>query len=68
MTDLPRLNSLSDEEKNTLIKVLWEAQQRLRAEVEKLTQKRVKKTPRNSVLPPSKGFKPNQFSQAQRKH
>ncbi|UBF26218.1 hypothetical protein K9N68_32710 [Kovacikia minuta CCNUW1] len=34
--------------------------QRLRAEVEKLKQKRVKKTSRNSILPPSTGFKPNQ--------
>ena len=34
----------------------------LRAEVEKLKQKRVKKTSRNSSLPPSQGFKPNQSS------
>lgn len=65
MKDLPPLETLSDEEKNALIKLLWEEQQRLRAEVEKLKQKRVKKTSRNSGLPPSKGFKPNQFSQAQ---
>lgn len=65
MKDLPPLESLSDEEKNALIKMLWEEQQKLRAEVEKLKQKRVKKTSRNSGLPPSKGFKPNQFSQAQ---
>jgi transposase len=32
----------------------------LRAEVDKLKQKRVKKTSGNSSLPPSKGFKPNQ--------
>jgi transposase len=65
MKDLPPLETLSDEEKNALIKLLWEEQQRLRAEVEKLKQKRVKKTSRNSGLPPSKGFKPNQLSQAQ---
>jgi transposase len=34
----------------------------LRSEVEKLKQKRVKKTSRNSSLPPSKGFQPNQSS------
>ena len=63
MKDLPPLDVLSDEEKNALIKLLWEEQQRLRAEVEKLKQKRVKKTSSNSGLPPSKGFKPNQLSQ-----
>ena len=66
MKDLPPLDMLSDEEKNALIKLLWEEQQRLRAEVENLKQKRVKKTSSNSGLPPSKGFKPNQLSQAQR--
>lgn len=39
MKDLPPLDSWSDEEKNALIpdKTSWEEQQRLRAEVEKLT-------------------------------
>ena len=60
MTDLPSLDGLSHAEKDALIRGLWQEQQRLRAEVEKLKQKRVKKTARNSSLPPSKGFKPNQ--------
>jgi transposase len=60
MKDLPPLDELSHAEKDALIQGLWEELQRLRAEVETLKQKRVKKTSRNSSLPPSKGFKPNQ--------
>lgn len=60
MTELPPLDGLSDAEKDALIEGLWQELQRLRAEVEQLKQKRVKKTSRNSSLPPSKGFKPNQ--------
>lgn len=60
MKELPPLDGLSHAEKDALIRGLWQELQRLRAEVEKLKQKRVKKTSRNSSLPPSKGFKPNQ--------
>lgn len=60
MTDLPPLEGLSSEEKDALIRALWQELQALRAEVEKLKQKRVKKTSCNSSLPPAKGFKPNQ--------
>ncbi|WP_415354675.1 DUF6444 domain-containing protein [Leptolyngbya sp. FACHB-1624] len=60
MKELPPLDGLSDAEKDALIQGLWQELQALRAEVEKLKQKRVKKTSRNSSLPPSKGFKPNQ--------
>lgn len=60
MTELPPLDGLSPAEKDALIEGLWQEVQRLRAEVEQLKQKRVKKTSRNSSLPPSKGFKPNQ--------
>jgi len=60
MSELPRLDDLSHEEKDALIRGLWQELQALRAEVEKLKQKRVKKTSQNSSLPPSKGFKPNQ--------
>ncbi|MEM1292320.1 MAG: IS66 family transposase [Cyanobacteria bacterium P01_H01_bin.162] len=60
MTELPPLDGLSHEEKDALIQGLWEQLQTLQAEVEKLKQKRVKKTARNSSLPPSQGFKPNQ--------
>ena len=60
MQALPPLDGLSHAEKDALIRALWQDHQQLRAEVEKLKQKRVKKTSRNSNLPPSKGFKPNQ--------
>ena len=60
MQDLPQLDGLSHEEKDALIRALWQDLQQLRAEVEQLKQKRVKKTTRNSSIPPSKGFKPNQ--------
>lgn len=62
MKELPPLDGLSDAEKDALIQGLWQELQTLRAEVEKLKQKRVKKTSRNSSLPPAKGFKPNQIS------
>lgn len=62
MKELPPLDGLSHAEKDALIEGLWQELQSLRAEVEKLKQKRVKKTSGNSSLPPSKGFKPNQSS------
>lgn len=62
MKELPPLDDLSHAEKDALIRGLWQELQTLRSEVEKLKQKRVKKTSRNSSLPPSKGFKPNQSS------
>ncbi|MCL6436379.1 MAG: IS66 family transposase [Leptolyngbyaceae cyanobacterium HOT.MB2.61] len=57
---MPPLDGLSHTEKDALIRGLWQELQMLRAEVDKLKQKRVKKTSGNSSLPPSKGFKPNQ--------
>ena len=54
----PRLDELSPAEKDALIRELWQELQTLRSEVETLKQKRIKKTSRNSSLPPSKGFKP----------
>jgi transposase len=59
MKDLPPLEGLSSEEKDALIRELWQMVQVLQAEVEKLKGKRIKKTSRNSSLPPAKGFKPN---------
>jgi len=50
MTELPDLKQLSDEAKDALILALWEA-------LQKLQQKRPKKTSKNSSLPPAKGFK-----------
>ena len=60
MKELPPLDGLSHAEKDALIGGLWQELQTLRAEIEKLKQKRVKKTSANSSLPPSEGFKPNQ--------
>ncbi|MGG6242908.1 IS66 family transposase, partial [Nodosilinea sp. AN01ver1] len=59
MKDLPPLEGLSSEEKDALIRELWQVVQALQAEVERLKRKGVKKTSRNSSLPPAKGFKPN---------
>lgn len=59
MKDLPPLEGLSSEEKEALIRELWARVQALEAEVEGRNGKGVKKTPRNSSLPPAKGFKPN---------
>lgn len=63
MKELPALEGLSHEEKDVLIRALWQELQALRAAVEKLKAKRVKKTTHNSSLPPAKGFKANQASQ-----
>jgi transposase len=59
MKDLPPLEGLSSGEKDALIRELWQRVQALQAEAEKRQRKGVKKTPRNSSLPPAKGFKPN---------
>ena len=50
MTELPDLKQLTEEAKDALILTLWE-------ELQKLQQKRPKKTSKNSSLPPAKGFK-----------
>ncbi len=60
MQELPPLDGLSHSEKDALIAGLWQEVQALRSEMEHLKQKRVKKTARNSSLPPAQGFKPNQ--------
>lgn len=60
MKELPKLESLSHEEKDALIKGLWQKVQELQSRVEKLEKKPVKKTAKNSSIPPSKGFKENQ--------
>jgi transposase len=59
MKDLPPLERLSSEEKEALIRELWAKVQALEAEAERRSGKQVKKTSRNSSLPPAKGFKPN---------
>ncbi|NJL54679.1 MAG: hypothetical protein HC838_01230 [Spirulinaceae cyanobacterium RM2_2_10] len=53
MTELPDLKQLTSEGKDALIELLWEEIQKLR----KAAEKRVKKTSKNSSLPPSQGFK-----------
>ena len=50
MKDLPDLKQLTDEAKDALIVALWE-------ELQKLRNKKPKKTSKNSSLPPAKGFK-----------
>lgn len=50
MTELPDLKQLTDEAKDALILALWE-------ELQKLQNKRPKKTSKNSSLPPAQGFK-----------
>jgi transposase len=52
MTELPDLKQLAEEAKDALIVALWE-------ELQKLRQKKPKKTSKNSSLPPAKGFKPS---------
>lgn len=59
MKELPPLSGLNHEEKDALIEALWKELQALREKVEKLERKKVKKTSRNSSLPPAKGFKSN---------
>jgi len=60
MKELPPLDGLSHDQKDALIRELWQELKTLRSDVEALKQKRVKKTSRNSSVPPSKGFKANQ--------
>lgn len=56
MKELPKLEALSHEEKNVIIRALWDEVQKLRGAEEK----KVKKTAKNSSLPPSKEYKANQ--------
>ena len=52
MKELPDIKQLSDEAKDALIVALWEELQKLQGQMNKL-----KKTSKNSSLPPAKGFK-----------
>jgi len=63
MTELPPLDKLSHPEKDALIQGLWDELQGLRGNQAKQKKKRVKKTARNSSLPPAKGFKANQSAE-----
>ena len=53
MKELPNLKQLTEEAKEALIVELWEKIQKL----EKQLEKKPKKTSKNSVLPPARGFK-----------
>ena len=62
MKKIPMYKSLSHEEKNSLIEKLWEKNQMLEAENKVLkgkTSDNVKKTSKNSSIPPSKDQKAN---------
>ncbi|QZZ18954.1 HNH endonuclease [Leptothermofonsia sichuanensis E412] len=50
MKELPDLKQLTDSDKDRLIQTLWD-------ELQKLQQKKPKKTSKNSSLPPAQGFK-----------
>lgn len=63
MKELLSLDGLSHEEKDALIRAQWKELQKLRAEMEKFKRKRVKKTSRNSSLPPTQDFRANRCHQ-----
>ena len=68
VTQLPDLSHLSDDEKDALIRALW---QRLEAAERRIAELEARfaepgKTPDNSSLPPSKGQKPNRPEKARR--
>ena len=50
MKELPDLKQLKDSDKDALIQTLWD-------ELQKLREKKPKKTAKNSSLPPAQGFK-----------
>jgi transposase len=58
--ELPQLEKMSNEAKDDLIRELWKEIERLRSKVKELEKKPVKKTSKNSSVPPSQGFKANQ--------
>ena len=51
---LPQLSKMSNEAKDDLIRELWEEIQNLRAKLKELEEGKVKKTSKNSSIPPSK--------------
>ena len=56
---LPQLSKMSNEAKDDLIRELWEEIQNLRAKLKELEEGKVKKTSKNSSIPPSKVYKKN---------
>ena len=56
---LPQLSKMSNEAKDDLIRELWEEIQNLRAKLKELEEGKVKKTSKNSSIPPSKEYKKN---------
>jgi len=61
MKELPKLESLSHEEKDVLIRKLWDRVQELEGK-----QKKAEKASENSSLPPSRGFKENKGKEEKR--
>jgi transposase len=61
MKELPKLDHLSHEEKNVLIRKLWDKVQELEAKQEK-----AEKTSKNSSKPPSQGFRENKGKEEKR--
>ena len=49
---LPQLSKMSNEAKDDLIRELWEEIQNLRAKLKELEEGKVKKTSKNSSIPP----------------
>lgn len=58
MIELPPLSTMNSEDKDALIRELWERNKALESELEKY-RKRVRKTSKNSSIPPSKAPKKN---------
>ena len=56
---LSQLSKISNEAKDDLIRELWEEIQNLRAKLKELEEGKVKKTSKNSSIPPSKEYKKN---------
>ena len=56
---LPQLSKMKSQDKDALIYKLWEENQKLKEELEKLKQKTKNKTSKNSSLPPSTDQKAN---------
>ena len=57
--ELPQLSKMSNEAKDDLIRELWEEIQNLRARLKEVEEGKVKKTSKNSSVPPSKEYKKN---------
>ena len=64
---LPQLSKMKSQDKDALIYKLWEENQKLKEELEKLKQKTTPKTSKNSSLPPSTDQKANKKNKSIKK-